>query len=130
MKVPISQFENDLSHLHDQVNDIQVNISSWRARSHQHSSQVGRLVRALEVSNILNRSFLDENRISLEGNRGLKENMLSFDDAYYRTPLDRRLLEDSLQFQKNVVNDLALKLRNYQVKEMNFVRVEIKIWRI
>ncbi|RZC43898.1 hypothetical protein C5167_036840 [Papaver somniferum] len=72
--------------------------------------KLSKLARSLEVSNMLNRSILDENRTLSDDVRSLKNNKLSFDGAYYRLSRDRNLLESSLQSQKDVSNDLASKL--------------------
>ncbi|XP_026428266.1 uncharacterized protein LOC113324154 [Papaver somniferum] len=110
LKAQVTQLKNDRLRLNDQVMGLQVTKSGWRTRSDQHSSVSGQLSRALEVSNMLNRALLDENRTLSDDNRGLKYNMLSIDDAYHRLQQDHNMLENSLQSHKEVVNDLASKL--------------------
>ncbi|KAI3868407.1 hypothetical protein MKW92_047917, partial [Papaver armeniacum] len=66
---------------------------------------------------MLNRALLDENRTLSEDIRGLKNNKLSFDCAYYRLFRDCNLLESSLKSLKDVSNDLASKLAKLSLEK-------------
>ncbi|RZC53852.1 hypothetical protein C5167_012706, partial [Papaver somniferum] len=118
LKDQISQLEGDRLSLRGWVSGLQIDNYDWRARSDHHCALSGQLARSLEVSNMLNLALLDENHTLSDANRGLKNNKLSFDNAYYRISRDRNFLENSIQFQKNISNDLSSELAKLS-KEMD-----------
>ncbi|RZC43437.1 hypothetical protein C5167_036394 [Papaver somniferum] len=117
-KAYVRTLESDRQSSCDRVVGLQIDNSGWRACSDHHCTLSGQLARDLEISNMLNHSFLDENRTLSDDVRNLKNQKLSFDDAYYRLSRDRNLLESSLPSQKDVSNDLASKLAK-SLKEMD-----------